>query len=114
MNAVDNKLRIATTKDELLDLLSFLTMDLEAKNDGKKSESIAYFGAMELLMPKQYFNSHWFKLQNNNHNIAVQIKCPTQIIEIRKIEHINKTFTKVYQNPDAELTRIISLAYHTS
>ena len=111
MNAVDSKLRITTTENELLDLLSFLTTGLGVANDCKKSEIIAYFGAMELLIPKQYFNSHWFQSNNNDHDIAVQIKCPTQIIEIRKTGDINKTFTKVYQNPDVELTRIISLAY---
>lgn len=100
MNVVNSKLRIATTKNELLDLLSFLTTGLEATNDCKESEFIAYFGAMELLIPKQYFNSDWFQSNNNNHDIAVQIKCPTQIIEIRKIGHINKNFKKVYQTPD--------------
>lgn len=98
MNAIDSKLRITTTKNELLDLVSFLTMDLTAKNDGEESERIAYFGAIELLIPKQYFNSDWFQSQDNDHNVAVQIRCPTQVVEIRKTEFFNKVFIKVYQN----------------
>lgn len=82
---------------EFIDLVSFLTSDAIPKDNGQKSEYIAYYGAMELLIPKQYFDSDWFKSQNDNHNIALQLRCPAQVIEIRKDKENQKKFLEAYQ-----------------
>lgn len=82
---------------EFIELVSFLMLDSTPKDDGQASENIAYYGAMELLIPKQYFESDWFKSNNSNHDISVQLRCPTQIIEIRKDKEIQKKFLEIYK-----------------
>ncbi len=82
---------------EFIELVSFLMLDSTPKDDGQASENIAYYGAMELLIPKQYFESDWFKSNNSNHDIALQLRCPTQIIEIRKDKEIQNKFLEIYK-----------------
>ncbi len=97
MNAADNSLRTIDNINSFIDLVSFLTTDLPPKNDSQESEHIAYFGAMELLIPRQYFETNWFKSQDYNQTVAVQLRCPTQVIELRKNKEIKKNFLKVYK-----------------
>ena len=97
MNESDHNLQTIVDKVSFIDLVSFLTLDSRPKDDSQKSENIAYYGAMELLIPKQYFESDWFKSQDNNHNIALQLRCPTQVIELRKGKRMQDEFAEIYK-----------------
>lgn len=99
MNKVDSNLQTIVYRADFIDLVSFLTLDSIPKDDSQKSENIAYYGAMELLIPQQYFESDWFKSQKNNYNdIALQLRCPTQVIELRKGKGIQKQFSEIYES----------------
>lgn len=109
MNSANPGLRIVKSKQHSLDLIAFLTTNSKSENDGQESEKTAWWGAIELLIPKDYFDSDWFQSQNNDHNIALQIKCPTQIIELRKTTKIDALFQIIYDLPESSLAHMRDL-----
>lgn len=102
MNKKDNSFRITPSTKNVINLISFLTMDQKGLNiDTSKaelSENAAYFGALELLVPKQYVDSDYFKMMNDV-DTAQKLRSPVQVIELRK-GVLDKTFQDVYDSID--------------
>lgn len=105
------KYRITPTKQDFKDLLDSVLLN-NAKTKPQESEINAYYGAMELLIPKDYAQSSFFQ-DNDSTTIAEKIKCPTQVIELRKKPEIINIFNKLYQQPSTEYAQIIDTINRT-
>jgi Zn-dependent peptidase ImmA (M78 family) len=100
MNTVDNELR-CTDLEKVKEILSYLVTTPE--NNAQLSESVAYLGAMELLIPKQYLDKGLF----TSPEVADNIKCPKQIIELRETGRLQSTFNSLYSDTRLEMAGII-------
>lgn len=89
--------------NELLSVL--LSPSIEPSTEAQISEYMAYFGALELLLPKQYIDIRL--LARNDAEIADLIRSPIQAARLRKRE-IN-TFSDLYSSFNVELSRMSSL-----
>ena len=103
MNKVDNDLRTADM-NEVLELMSYLvTPNSNTKNTVQLSEYVAYLGAIEMLMPRQYIENGLFE----SSLVIEKIKCPRQMFEARQKDPIKGIFTDIYEDPMSDMASII-------
>lgn len=109
MNKVDGELRNCDML-EVKNLLSVLVSGSPVKNNSQASEYMAYLGAMELLIPKQYVKSKLLELPIES--VSEKIKCPIPVIEYRV--NNSKIFDDIYKDPNSELAMIRAKFYSSS
>lgn len=107
MNKINPSLRLQNVQDcnEIKALLSvLLTHSEKANTSAEISEYMAYLGALELLMPKQYMDQI---IQSTDQKIADKLRIPIQASDLRKSK--NDSFEDVYQSFDIDLVRVQKL-----